>query len=51
LCLGRTEEQSTIGDSSNVDPTVMKLSDDQDEQDDRGPHYWSEIEMRENYTE
>jgi hypothetical protein len=39
LSLGRTEEKSTIGGSSNVDPTTMELSDDQNEQDDRGLYY------------
>jgi activator of HSP90 ATPase len=59
LSLGRIKEQSTIGGSSNVDMTlskiiltsVMKLNDDQDEQDDRGLHYWSEVQMGEDYTE
>jgi hypothetical protein len=54
LSLSRTKEKNNINDSSNVDPTVMKLSDDhddQDEQDDGGPYYWSEIETREDYTE
>jgi hypothetical protein len=48
LSLGRAEKQSNIGGNSNVDPTVMELSDDhddQDEQDDGGPHYWSEVEI------
>jgi hypothetical protein len=48
LSLGRAQEQRNIDDNSNVDPTVMKLSDDhddQDEQDDGGPHYWSEIKI------
>jgi hypothetical protein len=52
--LGRTEEQSNIDGSSSVDPTVMKLSDDhddQDEQDDGGPYYWSEVETGKDYTE
>jgi hypothetical protein len=47
LSLSRAEEQSNIGASSNIDPTVMKLSgdhDDQDEQDDVGPPDWSEVE-------
>jgi hypothetical protein len=47
LSLGRTEEQSNIDDNSSVDPTVMELSDDhddQDEQDDGGPYYWSKVE-------
>jgi hypothetical protein len=42
LSLGRTEEQSNIDGNTNVDPTVMKLSDDHDdhdEQDDDGPYY------------
>jgi hypothetical protein len=42
LSLGRVGEQSNIGGSSNIDPTVMKLSDDhndQDEQDDVGSQY------------
>jgi hypothetical protein len=45
--IGRTEEKNNIDDRSNVDPTVMKLSDghdDQDEQDDGGPYYSSEEE-------
>jgi hypothetical protein len=50
LSLSRTEEQSTVGGSSNVDPTLMKLSDNQDEQDDCGPYYWTEVETEENYT-
>jgi hypothetical protein len=29
----------------------MKLSDDQDEQDDVSPYYWSEVETGEDYTE
>jgi hypothetical protein len=46
LCLYRTKEQSNIDDNSSVDPTIMKLSDDdQDEQDDGGPYYWSEVEI------
>jgi hypothetical protein len=48
LSLGRAQEQRNIDDNSNVDPTVMKLSDyhdDQDEQDNGGPHYWSEIKI------
>jgi hypothetical protein len=44
LSLGRTEEQSNIDGSSSVDPTVMELSDDHDEQDDGGPYYWCEVE-------
>jgi hypothetical protein len=47
LSLGRAEKQSNIDDSSNVDPLVIELSDDhddQDEKDDGGPHYWSEVE-------
>jgi hypothetical protein len=54
LSLGRTEEQSNIDDSSSVDPTVMELSDDhndQDGQDDGGPYYCSEVETLEDYTE
>jgi hypothetical protein len=46
LSLGRTEEQSTIGCSSNIDLTtsetfapIMEYSDDQEEQDDCGPYY------------
>jgi hypothetical protein len=38
LSLARVEEQS------NIDPTVMKLSDDQDEQDDTGPYDSSKVE-------
>jgi hypothetical protein len=52
--LGRTKEQSNIDGSSSVDLTVIELSDDhddQDEQDDGGPYYWSEIEILEDYTE
>jgi hypothetical protein len=48
LSLDRIEEQSNIDDNSNVDPTIMKLSDDhddQDEQDDGDPYYWSEVEI------
>jgi hypothetical protein len=48
LSLSRTEEQSNIDGSSNVDPTVMELSDDHDDQekqDDDGPYYWSEVEI------
>jgi hypothetical protein len=48
LCLDRTEEQSNIDDNSSVDPIIMKLSDDhddQDEQDDGVPYYWSEVEI------
>jgi hypothetical protein len=47
LSLDRAEEQNNIGCSSNIDPTVMKLSDDHDdqgEQDDAGLHDWSEVE-------
>jgi hypothetical protein len=44
LSLGRAEEQSNIGGSSNIDRTVMELSDDQDEQDDASPQYWSKVE-------
>jgi hypothetical protein len=59
LSLGKTEDQNIIDGSSNVDLTaseiiltpVMELNDDQDEQDGRGPHYWSKVEMREDYTE
>jgi hypothetical protein len=32
--LGRTEEQSNINDSNSVDPMVMELSDDHDDQDE-----------------
>jgi hypothetical protein len=39
LNFDRAEEQS------NIDPTVMELSDDQDEQDDVGPYYSSEVEI------
>jgi hypothetical protein len=45
--IGRTEEQKNIDDRSSVDPTIMKLSDDhddQDEQDDCGPYYSNEEE-------
>jgi hypothetical protein len=42
--LGRTEEQSNIDDDNSVDPTVMELSDDHDDQDDGGSYYWSEVE-------
>jgi hypothetical protein len=38
LSLTRAEEQS------NIDQTVMKLSDNQDEQDDAGPYKWTEVE-------
>jgi hypothetical protein len=39
LSLARAEKQK------NIDPTVMELSDDQDEQDDTGPYDSSEIEI------
>jgi hypothetical protein len=45
--IGRTEEQYNINGRNSVDPTVMKLSDDhddQDEQDDGCPYYSSEEE-------
>jgi hypothetical protein len=45
--IGRTEEQNNIDDRSSVDPTIMELSDnhdDQDEQDDGGPYYSNEQE-------
>jgi hypothetical protein len=45
LSLTRAEEQS------NIDQTVMKLSDDQDEQDDDGLYDLSEVETGEDYTE
>jgi hypothetical protein len=45
LSLDRAEKQS------NIDPTIIELSDDQDEQDDTGPHDWSEIEIEEDYIE
>jgi hypothetical protein len=43
--IGRTEEQNNIDGRSSVDPTIMELSDDhddQDEQDDGGPYYSNE---------
>jgi hypothetical protein len=52
--IDRTEEKNNIDGRSNVDTTVMELSDDhddQDEQDDGGPYYSSEEEIREDYTE
>jgi hypothetical protein len=52
--IGRTEEQNNIDDKSSVDPTIMELSDDyddQDEKDDGGPYYSNEEETREDYTE
>jgi hypothetical protein len=52
--IGRTEEENNIDGRSSVDPTVLKLSDghdDQDEQDDGGLYYSSEEETREDYTE
>jgi hypothetical protein len=51
LSLGRVEEQNNISGSINIDPTVMELSDDHDEQSDVGPHDWSEVETKEDYTE
>jgi hypothetical protein len=45
LSLTRAEEQS------NIDQTVMELSDDQDEQDDDGLYDLSEVETGEDYTE
>jgi hypothetical protein len=30
---------------------IMELSDDRNEQDDRGLHYWSEVETGEDYTQ
>jgi hypothetical protein len=59
LSLDRTEKQSTIDDRNNVDLTaskiilipIMKYSDDQEEKDDHSPYYWSEVEMRDDYTE
>jgi hypothetical protein len=38
LSFGRTEEQNNIDGSSSVDPTIMELSDDHDEQDDGGSY-------------
>jgi hypothetical protein len=32
--IGRTEEQNNIDDRSSVDPTIMELSDDHDDQDE-----------------
>jgi hypothetical protein len=52
--IGRTEVENNIDCRSSVDPTIMKLSDghdDQDEQDDGGPYYSSEEETGEDYTE
>jgi hypothetical protein len=52
--IGRTEEQNNIDGRSSVDPMIMKLSDDhddQDEQDDGGPYYSKEKETGEDYTE
>jgi hypothetical protein len=52
--IGRIEEENNIIGRSSVNPTVMKLSDghdDQDEQDDGGPYYSSEEEIREDYIE
>jgi hypothetical protein len=49
--LSRTEEQSNIDGGSSVDPTLMELSDDHDDQDDGGPYYWSEVKIGEDYTE
>jgi hypothetical protein len=48
LSLDRAEEQTNIGDGSNIDPMVMKL---RDEQDDAGPHDWSEVKIGEDCTE
>jgi hypothetical protein len=45
LSLVRAEKQS------NIDLTVMELSDDQDEQDDVGPYDLSEVETWEDYIE
>jgi hypothetical protein len=39
VVVGRTEEQNNIDDRSSVDPTIIELiddHDDQDEQDDGG---------------
>jgi hypothetical protein len=56
LSLGRIEERSTIGDSSNINLTSSEIiltpimeynDDDDDEQDDHGLHYWSEVEIGE----
>jgi hypothetical protein len=49
--IGRTEEQNNIDGRSSVDPTIMELSDDQDEQDDGGPYYSNEEKTGEDYTE
>jgi hypothetical protein len=45
LSLARAEEQS------NIDQTVIELSDDQDKQDDAGLYYSSEVGTREDYIE
>jgi hypothetical protein len=39
LSLARAEEQD------NIDPTIMELRDDHDEQDDVGPYNSSEVEI------
>jgi hypothetical protein len=52
--IGSIEEQNNIDDRSSVDPTIMELSDDhddQDEQDNGGPYYSNEEETGEDYTE
>jgi hypothetical protein len=49
--LSRIKEQSDIDGGSSIDPTVMKLSDDHDDQDDGDPYYSSEVETGEDYTE
>jgi hypothetical protein len=59
LSLGRTKEQSTIDDSNTVDLTaseiiltpIMEYSDDKDEKDDCDPRNWSEVKIKEDYTE
>jgi hypothetical protein len=51
--IGRTEKQNNIDGRSSVDPTIMELSDDhddQDEQDNGGPYYSNEEEIGEDYT-
>jgi hypothetical protein len=45
--IGRNEKQNNIDGRSSVDPTIMELSDDhddQDKQDDGGPYYSKEKE-------
>jgi hypothetical protein len=49
--IDRIEEKNNIDGRSSVDPTVMELSDGNDDQDDGGPYYSSEEETGDDYTE